>query len=415
MTRLLVLYSYPNDQQLRGAVRDHLHALDGGDERIVYHNAFTELPRKVRGLEFDGVVLHTTFLCERWSDRFAEVRQQYAWVADLPCTKVALPQDEYDHSEVLDEWLAELGVSDVFTVFGEDVRPILYPTLHERARFTPALTGYIDEGMATRCAARLRPVSERGVDIVYRATKLPYWFGSHGQLKHRIADAVSARAGAHGLGADISTQPEDTIFGDAWVEFLMSGRVVIGAESGSSVLDRRGEIRARIRELLAAQPTLDFDDVARELPEGWDSWRFFAISPRHLEAVVTKTAQVLVEGSYSGVLEPDRHYVPLRRDFSNLDDVLERLRDHRLLQETADRAYEEIYVGGAYRYRDFAAAIRDALARAPRAARPVRRAAFPAVAAANRVTAVPIVAARRTRRKLRRTAGSLLRRAGLRA
>ena len=95
--------------------------------------------------------------------------------------------------------------------------------------------------------------------------------------------------------------------------------------------------------------------------------------------------------------------------------MLERLRDHRLLQETADRAYEEIYVGGAYRYRDFAAAIRDALARAPGAARPVRRAAFPAVAAANRVTAVPIVAARRTRRKLRRTAGSLLRRAGLRA
>jgi hypothetical protein len=189
---------------------------------------------------------------------------------------------------------------------------------------------------------------------------------------------------------------------------------VIGAESGSSVLDPRGAVRARIRELLAAQPTLGFDDLASELPEGWDSWRFFAISPRHLEAVVTKTAQVLVEGTYSRVLEPDRHYIPLRRDFSNLDEVLERVHDHRLLQETADRAYEEIYIGGAYRYRDFAAAIRDVLQTAPGSARPVRRAAFPAVAAANRVTSVPIVAAQRTERKLRRTAGKLLRRAGLR-
>jgi len=415
VTRLLVLYSYPTDQQLRRAVRDHLHALDGGAERIVYHNAYAEPARRIRGLEFDGVVLHTTFLCERWSDNFAEVRRRYAWVGDLPCTKVALPQDEYDHSEVLDEWLAELGVSEVFTVFGEDVRPILYPTLHERASFRRALTGYIDEKMASRCAPRLRPVTQRKLDIVYRATKLPYWFGSHGQLKHRIAEIVGARVNAHGLRADISTRWEDTIFGAAWLDFLLAGRVVIGAESGSSVLDRRGEVRGRIRELLAAQPQLSFEDVARELPERWDSWTFFAVSPRHLEAVVTKTTQVLVEGTYSGVLEADRHYIPLRRDFSNLDEVLERLHDHRLLQETADRAYEEIYVGGSYRYGDFAAAIREALDAKPGLVRPLRRAAFPAVAAANRVTAPPVVAAQNARRRLRRTAGALLRRAGLRS
>ena len=42
---------------------------------------------------------------------------------------------------------------------------------------------------------------------------------------------------------------------------------------------------------------------------------------------MTKTAQILVEGRYSGVLEPERHYLPVRRDFSNLDEVLERARD----------------------------------------------------------------------------------------
>jgi hypothetical protein len=404
---------YPPRRRLRRAVHDHLHALDGGPERIVYHNSFTDAPRGVRGLEFDGVVLHTTFLCERWSNRFQTVRRRYAWIADLPCPKVALPQDEYDHSEVLDEWLAALGVEDVFTIFGEDVRATLYPTLYEQARFHRALPGYIDEAMVRRCASRLQTMRGRPFDIVYRATNLPYWFGSHGQLKHRLGEIVASRAAAHGLVTDISTRPEDTILGHAWDDFLMSGRVVIGAESGSSVLDRRGEIQARVNALLATQRHLTFEEVARELPEGWDSWRFFAISPRHLEAVVTKTAQVLVDGTYSGVLEAGRHYLPLTHDLSNLDEVLDRLHDHALLQETADRAYEEICVGGAYRYRHFAAAIREALEAGRGRIRPRRKAAFPVIAAANRVAAAPLSAVRRAELRLRTLAGVLLRRAGL--
>lgn len=408
--RILVVYSYP--RQMRGAIRDHLHALDGGPERILYHNSLTHPPRAIRGLEFAGVVLHTTFLCGRWSPGFDRLRQSYAWLGDLRCPKIAIPQDEYDHSEVLDEWLAELNVSEVFTVFGDDLRPILYPTLHDRTRFRRVVTGYINETEAQRCAERLRPLADRPRDVVYRATNLPYWFGSHGQLKHRIAEVVDGRAAAHGLTTDISTRSEDTIYGDAWSEFLMSGRAVIGVESGSSVLDRRGEIQARVLALLAERPGLGFDDVARSMPEGWDDWRFFAIGPRHFEAVVTRTAQVLIEGTFSGVLEADRHYVTLKKDFSNLDDVLERLHDHRLLQETADRAYEEIYVDGNYGYGDFAAEIRDALGPGPPAVRPFRNAAFPVIAAANRVAAVPVMVVRQ--RGLRRLAGALLRRMGLR-
>src|SRR3954471_21073666 len=108
---------------MRRSVRDHLHALDGGLEQVVYHNAYHAdsyggTPSGLRGLSFDGVVLHTTFLCERWSDRPPLQRQRYAWSGALRCPKLALPQDEYDHSEVLDEWLAELGTTAVFTIFG---------------------------------------------------------------------------------------------------------------------------------------------------------------------------------------------------------------------------------------------------------------------------------------------------------
>src|SRR5205823_4793746 len=112
----------------------------------------------------------------------------------------------------------------------------------------------------------------------------------------------------------------------------------------------------------------------------------------------------------------------LRQDFSNVDEVLERVRDHELLQTTADRAYEEIYIDGTYRYGDFAAAIREALETGPGRPRPAHRAAFPAVAATNRVRTIPIALAARVPPRLRRPArswlarvGAVLRHAGLRA
>lgn len=344
--RILVLYWHPEGTAMRLAVDRHLRLLEGRGARILYHNALEPAPPWIRWTAPDLCVLHTTFLGARWHYDFERYRRRFRWIGALDCPKVALPQDEYDHSDVLDEWLAELGVTSVYSCFGPEERRILYPTLGNRVPFHETLTGFIDEEAAAALATRMLPHSQRPNDVVYRATNLPYWFGSHGQLKHRIAEVVQERAGRLGLRTDISTRPEDTIYGDGWLDFLMSGRAVVGAESGSSVLDRRGEIRQRISLLLAERPDLTLEQVDEEMPPGWDSYAFFAISPRHLEAVITKTAQVLVEGQYSGVLEPERHYIPLRRDFSDLDAALERLQDTEAVEAMAERAYADVYLSG---------------------------------------------------------------------
>jgi hypothetical protein len=347
------------------AIRDHLRALEASPEghAIVYFNAHFPVPGWLKGMPFDAVLLHTTLLCMRWSEIFPSWSRRLDWLAGLSCVKAAIPQDEYDHSQVLDEWLARLGVTDVFSCLHPRHWPLLYPTLHGRARFHRCLTAYIDGGAAERWRPRLLPLARRPVDIVYRATRLPFHFGSQGQLKHQIAERVAEAAARHGLSTDISTRPEDTILGDAWYGFLARGRAVIGCESGSSVLDRRGEVAARIREILSENPHLDFSEVSRRMPEGWDSHRFFALSARHLEAVVTRTCQVLVEGEYDGVLLPDVHYIPLARDFSNLDEVMERLRDHARMQEMADRAYEDLYLRGDFTFRRLARQFDQALGR----------------------------------------------------
>src|SRR5574339_176487 len=129
--RILVLYWYPMPwQNMRLAVRQHLHALDKSNRnhKILYHNVY-ENPRRLQEVDFDVVILHTTFLCMRWSEFFYRLKSELEWVKQLDCLKIAIPQDEYDHSEVLDEWLFEWQVPIVFSCFDAAQHRTLYPLM----------------------------------------------------------------------------------------------------------------------------------------------------------------------------------------------------------------------------------------------------------------------------------------------
>jgi len=369
--RVLVLYCAARSESLRLAIEQHLRVLDArdGEYDVLYCNATECAPSWMSLLGLHAIIFHTTFLGMRWSPEFELWKWKTRWITNVPCLKIAMPQDEYDHSEILDEWLYEMGADIIFTAFDERSRATLYPIMSRTATFRRCLTGYIDDVSAARWAAALPPLEKREFDLVYRASHLPYWFGRQGQLKHRIGDLVQREAMRQGLRCDISTRRQDTILGDRWMGFLASGRAVIGCESGSDVLDRRGEIRSLIERELEINPSLSFDDIATRMPAGWDEYQFYALSPRHLEAVVTKTCQILVEGNYSGVLRPHEHYVPIKRDLSNLEEALAVVRDTNRMEGIVERAYQDLYVSGAYSYRQLAAEIHRLIGHAPR--RPV--------------------------------------------
>jgi hypothetical protein len=71
------------------------------------------------------------------------------------------------------------------------------------------------------------------------------------------------------------------------------------------------------------------------------------------EAIALKTALILFEGQYSGIVAPERHYIPLRKDFGNVKDVFERLRDDAYLVELTERAYRDVVASGRFSYRAF--------------------------------------------------------------
>ena len=85
------------------------------------------------------------------------------------------------------------------------------------------------------------------------------------------------------------------------------------------------------------------------------------ISPRHFEAAATRTLQILYEGEYSGILQPHRHFVPLRRDLADLDHAVEIMRDERQRGQITDAAFEEVIGNPIYRYDAFVFQVDEAI------------------------------------------------------
>jgi hypothetical protein len=362
---VLVLYMHLTALPMRPTMASHLRFLESGRERhrVVYLNVAGRCPPWIRAQRWDLVILHYSLLAARWTPRFARIRSSLGWLAGSDAAVVAMPQDEYDEAHVLDDWLQEVGADVVYSIFGGAERDALYPRTRATARFEQCFTGYVDSRDAERMGARVAiPHAQRPLDVAYRAGRLPYRLGWRGQVKHRLADALEPAAARAGLRADVSTAENKLRFGDAWFALLASARVVAGCESGASAMDPRGEVRALETSVRAAEPELTFEQFAARMPAGWDGHAFGSISPRHFEAALVGSCQLLVQGDYAGVLEPDVHYVPVRPDLSDVDEACERLGDSELVQRLADRAYRDLVASGEHTYAAFARRFEDVVA-----------------------------------------------------
>jgi hypothetical protein len=58
-------------------------------------------------------------------------------------------------------------------------------------------------------------------------------------------------------------------------------------------------------------------------------------------------------GQYSGVVSPHEHYIPLEKDFSNMDEVVKQLRDDDLVAAMTTRAHDELINSGRWSYQTF--------------------------------------------------------------
>lgn len=336
--------AFPRHSRHRVQVVQNLTALYG-----TFGGRLSTLPNSLDLGLYDVVVIHYSNYLPSDVHFEPSMRERLRKFAGL---KVLFLQDEYRQIDVISDAIRDLGIGVLFTCVPEREIEKVYPA----GKFPGLvkvnnLTGYVPPGLPKR---KVKPLAERPLDVGYRTRQTPFWLGELGAEKWQIAPKFLEATAGEGLRCDISYREEDRLYGKHWIRFLGSSRSVLGTESGASVFDFTGELQLATEQYLASHPGATFEDVQqRFLKEHEGRIRLNQISPRCFEAAALRTAMVLYEGEYSGVLEPGRHYVPLRKDFSNIDEVVRTLRDTAGLQELVDRTYREIALNEKYSYRSF--------------------------------------------------------------
>lgn len=136
---------------------------------------------------------------------------------------------------------------------------------------------------------------------------------------------------------------EGNISRGQWADFLNNCQGTIGAEAGSYFLDRNGLILSRAK-MACSQYNLKTENIfdCKDMLEGIQYTSGKAISSRHFEPMGTKTAQILLEGEYNGILKPDIHYFAVKSDLSNLKEKVAEFNDLSRQNEVANIAFDYV-------------------------------------------------------------------------
>jgi len=348
----------------RKTMDDHLYSfqryVDGVE--FFYCDFFLKLPLFLRLIHWDGIIIHYTLLAERWNSTLWSYHHKYiSEIGKLKGLKVAIPQDEYSKIPELQELFKACGMDTVFTCLSpidyDKVYPLDKTGLKHRFSTFP---GFVDEDSQKVIDTLSAEIQSRDIDIGYRARNLPFWLGRHGQIKREIGDKTLQAPNTRFLKLDISVDAKDVFYGNDWLRFLLRCRCVLGCLGGASLFDPHGQFRNQVEAYTEENPSATFEEVEQKIFPGKDyTLSLFALSPRHFECAQTKTCQILFEGDYHGVFLPGRHYIELKKDYSNLNEILEKITDTHYCEQIAENAYREIALSDKYTYKAFANQVID--------------------------------------------------------
>jgi glycosyl transferase family 1 len=197
------------------------------------------------------------------------------------------------------------------------------------------------------------PGREREIDVGFRGARYLSVVGD--DERNRIIDYFAHTSFDPPLITDVRTNVSYDRRG--WAQFLNRCRGIVGAEAGAievrpddadlaggrglraslrpihrylprgvkNQLRRAADKLTRSEEVLASVGTNSWSEVTPKPGATGRSGK--CVSSRHFEAIGTETCQILFPGRYNDLLVADEHYLRLEHDFSNIDDVLARLRD----------------------------------------------------------------------------------------
>ena len=309
--------------------REHLPDAD-----VQYLHFQQPLPKDLGEVSPDLLIVNYDYLNYRFSPLWPFIKRRHKDIADRAGKVVAIAQDDFWANKLLDDWCMDWDVDRILTPIDND-RDVLYPRSIKSKEFKTGLTGYVKSGPV--------PVTkllvDRSIDLGQRVREMPPHLGRLAQAKARQAVVMADAARSAGFVVDVSTRVEDSFIGTAWFDFLSSCKFTVGMKGGASLHDPRGLIHTKVQSYRVRHPEATFDEIEQHCFKGKDmKYEFTAISPRLFESAMAGTCQILQREDYLGVLEPWRDYIPLEADYSNMNEVLEVMKDLDRCQQIVENA-----------------------------------------------------------------------------
>jgi hypothetical protein len=347
---LSILLFCDDDPNHASMILDHIEALVRLSRHqfhvfnSVYHPGHESLDLN----EFDVVVVHYSLFAAGDTYLSPTFRRK---IRDFRGLKIQFIQDDYRAVDVLTQTMRFMGIDVLFTLIPESEHARIWHTRIPGVELITWIAGYIPDRLI---GLETPPLAERPIDVGYRGRDMPFWLGALAREKVSIGKGFLERAARFGLNCDISWREEDRLYGDAWDRFNARCRTTLGCGSGASIADFDGGCERAVRAFLSDHPKASFEEVADRVLRPWEgSIDLNVISPRHFEAIAARTALVLFPGDYSGILQPGVHYIPLAKDFSNIEAVVARIRDLPYLEAMTATAYDDVIVSGRFGYPAF--------------------------------------------------------------
>lgn len=210
-----------------------------------------------------------------------------------------------------------LGASVLVSQFPVDVAQSLYgPHFEGTIVSAPA-------GLNSEVYRPGPPMAMRRIDVGTRSHIYPAMLGD--AERNALLERFARGGGPiERLTVDISVDEKDRLSREGWARFLADCRATVATEAGASELSWG-----------IGQPSVSGK----------------VVSSRHFEALGTKTAQIMFPGRFNDLLRPGEHYLALERDFRNLDEVCDAVRDPAFLTRLTDAGYEFALSGHTYGHR----------------------------------------------------------------
>jgi len=346
--KILILYDLFSTHT--NTVFDHLDAFRKYSKYKYYYLHGAQVNPSIDLNQFDTLIIH-------YSVRVAFnliAKKFYKKIKDCKCNKILFVQDEYDNTNVVINTIKDLNIGTVYTCVPKKNIFKVYPKeLKKTTKFIETLTGYSADIKELQ-PIKSNPIEERKIIVGYRGNDLPFYYGDLGQEKKNIAKKMKNECIKRSLKYDIEYERSKRIYGKKWLSFLKSCKATLGTESGSNLFDFDNKIKNTFLKFEEAFPNKEYESVRLSvLGRKKEKKIMNQISPKIFEAISCKTALVLYEGSYSNIIKPNIHFIPLKKDFSNIEDVFEKLSDNSYLQFIVDRAYDHIIMSNRYSYRSF--------------------------------------------------------------